>query len=158
MRRISLVLATVVLGAGLLVGASTLLVEDSPYDDNVDVERTPVAPERPAQLNETSAADYSVAYERTRLWNDLLASRDHSLDASDEVVARCTATSVSAANSGQYRVELDCVGGIDDTHRLFQPGNFSYAVTYHVSGNETVQSDIRGYPFDPGDSLRTPSS
>lgn len=156
MRRLPFVLATLVLGAGLLVGAGTLLVEDSPYDGNVHVERTPVAPERPAQLNATSAADYSVAYERTRLWNDLLASRGHSLDASDDVVARCSATSVSAADPGQYRVELECVGGIDDTKRLFEPGNFSYTVTYRVSGSETTQSDVRGYPFDPDDALEDP--
>lgn len=158
MRRLSLVFAGIILVAGLLVGASTLLVEDSPYDTNVDVERTPVAPERPAQLNETSAANYSIAYERTRLWNDLLASRGHSLDASDEVVTQCTATSVAETDPGQYRVALECVGGIDDTKRLFGPGNFSYVVTYHVNVNETTQSDVRGYPFDPGDALEEPRS
>lgn len=158
MRRISLVLTILVLGATLLVGVSTLLVADSPYETNVHVERTPVAPDRPDQLNETTAADYSIAYEQTRLFNDLLASRDHSLDVSDDVTAQCNATSVSRTHPGRYRVHLECLGGIDDTKRLFEPGSFSYDVTYRVSGNETAQFAIQDYPFDPGDGLRTPQS
>lgn len=154
MRRIYAVVAAIGLSASLVLGASTLLVADSPYDDNVHVERNPVAPDRPAGLNATSATEHALAYERIRLENDLLASRNHTLDTHDTMIARCNATSVSETDAGRFRVQLRCAGGIDDTKRLFGPGEFTYEVAYRVTETETTQIEIRDYPFDERDTLR----
>ena len=153
-----IVASAVLIILGLAFGASTLLVADSPYDGNVHIDRNPVAPERPTNLNVTSVADHAVAYEQTRLFNDLIASRDHSLDTHDTVITECNASAASETDTEQFRVELRCVGGIDDTNRLFDPGNFSYHVMYRVSDTETRQIDIEGYPFDQRDTLRSPRS
>ena len=147
MRLLWIVVSAVFLIFGLVIGASTLLVADSPYDGNVHIDRNPVAPEQPANLNVTSVADHAVAYEQTRLFNDLIASRDHSLDTRDSVSANCNATSVSETTAGHFHVQLRCAGGIDDTYRLFERGQFSYTVTYRVTGTETTQIDIQDYPF-----------
>lgn len=156
MRRRLIVVTAVIVLLGFLIGTGTLLVVDSPYDGNVHIDRNPVAPERPATLNVTSVADHAVAYEQTRLFDDLIASRDHSLDTHDTVITECNATSVSETDTGQFHVKLRCTGGIDDTNRLFEPGNFSYNVTYRVSDTETRQTGIEEYPFDQRDTLRSP--
>lgn len=141
----------------LLLGASTLLVADSPYDPNVHSERNPSAPDRPATLNRTTVTAYLLDYEQTRLANDLLATRGHMLDMNDDVIASCNTISVSETDTERFRVQLRCIGGIDDTKRLFEPGEFSYRVTYRVTENETQQIKIRNYPYNERDSLRTPS-
>ena len=158
MRKQGVVLTAVIVILALIIGAGTFLVADSPFDGNVDIDRNPVAPEQPATMNGTSVADHAVAYEQTRLFNDLLASRDHTLDTHDSVITHCNATSVSETDTGQFHVKLRCTGGIDDTNRLFEPGNFSYNVTYRVADTETNQIEIGAYPFDQRDTLRSSRS
>ncbi|MFC4549667.1 MULTISPECIES: hypothetical protein [Halorussus] len=150
----------VLLVAGVaLLGATTLVVADSPYDSNVVSERPPFAPERPATLDRTTAAAYIVDYERMRLRNDMLSARGHTLDRRDEVRATCTSTSVAPTEAGGFRVQLRCRGDVNDAYRLFEPGGFSYVVTYRVAENATEQLRIRGYPYRHRDELRRqPSS
>ena len=158
MRRTYVIVAVIGISASLVLGASTLLVADSPYDDNVHVERTPVAPERPSELNATSAADHALAYERIRLRNDLLSSRNYTFDTHDTVISRCNASSVAETETDRFRVRLRCTGGIDDTKRLFGPEEFTYDVAYRVTETETTQLDIRDYPFEQRDTLGSPRS
>ena len=155
MRKRLVIVTGVIVILGLIIGVGTLLVIDSPYDGNVDVDRNPVAPERPTNLNETSVSNHAVAYEQTRLFNDIIASRDHSLDTHDGVITHCNATWVSEMDTGSFRVQLRCAGGIDDTMRLFEPRDFSYTVTYRVTGNETKQINVQDYPFSQRDTLRS---
>lgn len=149
------VLAVVVLG-GVLLGVASVLVADSPYDRNVVSEQNPFAPDRPATLNATTATDYTIRYEQTRLHNEFLSTRDHTLDVHDEVTAECTQISVSEPSPQQFRVRLQCTGGIDDSRRLLEPGSFSYRVTYRVTENETRQVGIQDYPYGERESFRTP--
>lgn len=144
-RWIGVTAALVVLG--LVIGASTLLAADSPYNRNVDVESYPVGPETPASINSTSAADYAISYEERLLFNDLIASRGNNLDARDRVITNCRGISVSNAGTGEFRIRLECRGGIDDTLRLFEPGEFTYSVAYTVTDSSIRQTDIRDYPF-----------
>ena len=153
-----LLLALLVAGVALL-GATTVLVADSPYDSNVVSERAPFAPERPATLDRTTAAAYLVDYERMRLRNDLLSAREYTLDRRDDVRATCTSTSVAPTEAGGFRVRLRCRGDVEDAYRLFEPGGFSYTVTYRLAENSTEQLRIRGYPYQQRDELRRqPSS
>lgn len=138
----------------LLVGLSTVLVADSPYDSDVVSERNPFAPDRPASLNSTTAASYLVAYEETRLYNDILRSRGYTFDTHDTVRTACTAIATNRTDADEFRVRLRCEGGIDDANRLIQPSEFSYTVTYGVAGETEAQLAIEGYPYRSRNSLR----
>lgn len=154
MNRRRLVVALIA-GVGiLLVGLSTVLVADSPYDTNVVSERNPFAPERPASLNRTTAASYLLQYEETRLYNDILGSRGYTFDRHDTVRAECTAITTNQTDANQFRVRLRCNGGIDDTNRLIQPSEFSYTVMYRVTEETEAQLAIEGYPYRSRNSLR----
>lgn len=151
------VVALLVVVAALLVGASTALVADSPYDSNVVSEQNPFAPERPEALDRTTASVYLVEYEEQRLHNDLLASRDFVLDQHDEVMTNCTAASVEKVDE-TFRVRLDCRGRIDDAKRFDQPSAVEYTVTYRMTSESVEQLRIQGYPFENRDELRNRSS
>lgn len=142
--------------AVVLSGTTAFLGADSPFNSDVHIERNPVGPERPAELNASSAAEFAARYERTRLSNDLLSSRGYALDTNDELIARCEATSVTATerDSDRFRVRLRCTGGIDDAMRLRQPDPFEYAVAYLVTETEIEETDLGDYPFDDRDTLR----
>lgn len=148
-------LVALVAGVGiLLLGASTVVVSDSPYDPNVVSERNPFAPERPAHLDESTAASFLVEYEETRFYDDLLGSRDHTFDTHDTVRAACTATATNRTGADRFRVRLHCEGGIDDTKRIVDPTQFSYTVTYRMTEDAVAQLAIRDYPFASRDELR----
>lgn len=148
------VLVAFVIVGILLLGIGTVLVEDSPYDGNVVSERNPLVPERPATLNGAAARKYLIDYERTRLYNDLLASRGHTFDTGDDVKADCTALSTTETASGRFRVRLRCHGGILDTYRLVQPTDFRYTVTYSITEDSLEERSLRGYPYESRDEHR----
>ncbi|MFC6988519.1 hypothetical protein ACFQJD_06985 [Haloplanus sp. GCM10025708] len=148
MRTLAAVLVVV-----LLLGSS-VLVADSPYDSNVESEENPFAPERPATLDRTTATAYLVDYERTRLYNDLLSSRGHTVDGGDDVRTNCTAVSRERVTEDRFRVRLRCRGEIADVYRLVQPTGFTYTVTYRLTANTQEQLAIRGYPYAERDDLR----
>jgi hypothetical protein len=147
------IVAFLAVGA-VLIGVSTVLVADSPYDPNIAVERSPFAPERPATFDRTTAIAYIGNYERTRLQNDLLASRGYTLDLHDETRIECTTISANRTATDDFRVRLQCNGKIIDTKRLFDSGRFSYTVTYRLTETTQEQLEIRGYPFNGRDELR----
>jgi hypothetical protein len=144
--------ALVAVGIALL-GIGTVLVEDSPYDENVVSERNPLVPERPATLDGAAARKYLIDYERTLLYNDLLASRGHTFDRGDDVRTDCTALSTTETASGRFRVRLRCHGEITDTNRLVQPTDFTYTVAYSITEDSREASVLRGYPYEPRDEL-----
>ncbi|WP_231182936.1 hypothetical protein [Haladaptatus sp. DYF46] len=144
--------AIVVVGIALL-GVGSLLVEDSPYDGNTVSERNPVVPERPATLDGAAARKYLIDYERIRLFNDLLASRGHTLDTNDDVRADCTAVSTTETASDRFRVRLSCHGRIVDTNRLVQPTDFRYTVTYSITEDSLEERALHGYPYESRDEL-----
>lgn len=148
MRPRSWYVATLAVVGVLLIGGWTLVGEDSPYVGDVDVESYPRAPDKPTPLDSGTVGEYLVRYEQRLLTNDLYASRGHTLDSRDRVVADCRAETIDPLASGEYRVQVRCRGGIDDHLRLFQPGPFTYSVTYRVTANRTRQTAIQGYPFD----------
>lgn len=145
--------ALIVVGA-VLSAVGTGLVADSPYDPNVVSERNPFAPERPATLDETTAISYLIDYERTRLHNDLLRSRGHTLDRGDDVRTDCTEISANETATDRFRVRLSCHGEIVDTYRLIQPTEFTYTATYSINDTTQKQVSIRGYPYSVRDDLR----
>jgi hypothetical protein len=137
----------------LLLGLGSVLVADSPYESNVVSERNPVAPERPATLNRTTAASYLVEYEQTLLYNGLLGSRGFTLDPSDEVRTNCVTRSVNETADG-FRAGLRCRGRIVDTKRLVQPPEVSYTVTYSTTEDTVRELAIEGYPSGERGELR----
>jgi hypothetical protein len=137
----------------ILVGVSTALVDDSPYDSNVHSERNPTTPERPTTLNRTTATEYLIAYEEMRLYNDLLSSRGFVLDMHDTIQATCTGISVNETATDRFLVRLRCHGDIDDTKRLFEPRGFAYTVTYRLTEATQKQIDIHGYLYRTRDEL-----
>ncbi|MFH5799016.1 hypothetical protein [Haladaptatus sp. CMAA 1911] len=145
--------AIIVVGIALL-GVGTLLVEDSPYDENVVSEHNPFVPERPATLDGAAARKYLIDYERTLLSNDLLASRGYTLDTDDNVRADCTAISTTETTSDRFRVRLRCHGRIVDTNRLVQPTDFGYTVTYSITEDSLEVRALHGYPYESRDELR----
>lgn len=152
-------LPALVIAGVILLGISTVLVADSPYDPNVVSERNPFAPERPATLTETTATAYLVDYEQTQLYNDLLGSRGYTFDRGDDVRADCTAVSTNQTATDRFRVRLRCNGEIEDTYRLVQPIMFSYTVTYSITEDSQRELSIRGYPYSSRAELRRrPSS
>lgn len=140
--------------SAVLSVVGTGLVADSPYEPNVVSERNPFAPERPATLNATTATSYLVDYEQTRLYNDLLRSRGHTLDRSDDVRTDCTGISSNQTATDRFRVRLQCHGEIADTYRLIQPTKVTYTVTYSINDTTQKQVSIRGYPYSVRDELR----
>lgn len=150
MRRL---IVLIIVGA-VLSAVGTGLVADSPYDSNVVSERNPFAPERPATLNATTAASYLIDYEQTRLYNDLLRSRGHTLDRGDDVRTDCATISANQTATDRFRVRLQCHGEIVDTYRLIQPTKFTYTVTYSIDDTAQKQVSIRGYPYSARDELR----
>lgn len=141
-------------GGALLLGFGSVLVADSPYDSNNEVERNPVAPERPPTLNETTAVRYISQYEETIFSNSILSSRGYTLDQHDEIRATCDATSVTQTDTEQFRVRLRCTGRVIDTNRLIQPSTASYTVEYRVTSDMEEQLALKGYPYSARDELR----
>lgn len=139
--------------AGLVLGASTLLDGGESDADPVHVERIPVVPERPADPNATGATDYGIEYERTRLYNDVIASHDHTLETDERVLARCNATSVTETGTDRFSVRLRCEGGIEVVDAPAESTTFAYTVTYRITETETNRTGIRGYPFGERDAL-----
>lgn len=149
--RTVLVLLVVVLLAAVVLSVT---VPDSPYDPNVAVDRGPFAPERPAELNRTTATAYAVAYEKRVLRNDILSSRGFSLDMHDGVQTQCVAAGVQRRLNGQnggFRVHLQCHGDVVDVNRPIQPSGFGYAATYIVATTETRRIGVDGYPYGSDD-------
>ncbi|ELZ14785.1 hypothetical protein C478_06141 [Natrinema thermotolerans DSM 11552] len=140
---------------GLVLGASMVLDGDASAADPVHVERVPVAPERPADLNATSAADYGIEYEETRLYNDVIASHNHTLDVDESVRTQCTAISVAETVADRFSVRLECRGGLEVTDAPAESEAFTYTVTYRITETETNQTGIRNYPFGERDTLET---
>ncbi|WP_396613516.1 hypothetical protein ACH9L7_16375 (plasmid) [Haloferax sp. S1W] len=138
----------------VVLGVSTVLVVDSPYDSNVVSEQNPFAPERPETITQTTAVAYLVEYEETRLYNDLLGSRGYTFDRRDEVRARCTAISVLEIGDEQFRVRLRCHGRIRDAYRLVRPPTYTYTVTYRITETTLEERSIEDYPFSSRDELR----
>jgi hypothetical protein len=147
---------TAVLAVVVFLAASTFFVADSPYVPNVEREANPFAPERPDTLDRDAVQTYLVDYERTRLSNDLVSSRGHTLDRDDDVRADCTPVDTTETAPDQFRVRLRCRGSIDDVYRLVQPTAVSYTVTYSMDETGLSQVAISGYPFSPRDELRPP--
>lgn len=158
MGRLSIAIAAFLVSAALVTGASSLLVENSPYAGDVNVERAPYAPDRPANLTGETAGAYASAYEEIRLGNDLYATRGHVLDEGERAIARCRPASVADDGPDRYRVELQCTGRIDDVYRLFEPEPVDYRVTYRVSEDTSEQVSIRGYPYGERAGLRPRST
>jgi hypothetical protein len=152
------VVAALLVVATVLVGTTTVLVVDSPYDANVEREQEPFAPERPTSLDRTTATACLIDYERTRLSNDLLASRGYILDENDEVRTECTAVSVKRTADERFRVRLRCRGEIHDVYRFVQSPAVSYTVTYRLTDEGHEQLSISGYPFPSRDELRRRSA
>jgi hypothetical protein len=111
-------LIVLLIAGAVLSVVGTGLVADSPSEPNVASERNPSVPERPAILNDTTAASYLVDSERTRLYNDLLRSRGYTLDRGDDVLADCTTVSSNRTRTARFRVRLRCHDAIEDTYRL----------------------------------------
>lgn len=147
MRRLWIGVTVALVVLGLVIGASTFLAIDSPYNRNVDVESYPVGPEKPTSINSTSAVDYTISYEERLLYNDLLASRGNNLDTNDRVITSCRRISVSNVGTGEFRIRLECQGGIDDTLHLFEPGEFTYSAIYNVTDDSIQQISLQNYPF-----------
>lgn len=135
------------------VASGSLLIEDSPYDSNVHVERAPFAGATPADLDGDAARQYVSRFEERRLENDLLRSRGLVLDRGDRLVTRCMARSVKQIGPGAFRVDLRCRGDVVDTNRPIQPDGFDYTVAYRVSLDDVRQVAIDGFPFATRDSL-----
>ena len=150
----SVAAASAVIAVSLLLLLASVTVPNSPYDSNVETERRPFAPERPTTLTAETAGEYAVAYEESRLANDLIRSRGGVLDGDDEVRADCTTTSATEREGNGYRVALRCRGGIGDVYRIVQPTRVTYTVAYTVTDGGTEQTAIDGYPFGPRDDLR----
>ena len=136
----------------------SVVVPDSPYVSDVAIERSPFAPERPTELNRTTATAHAVAYEERVLRNDILGSRGFSLDRNDEIRARCVTAGVQRRADGRenrFRIRLQCRGDILDVNRPLQPSGFEYATTYVVIPNETRRIDTDGYPYRDDGNLAT---
>lgn len=146
--------ATLIVGLG--IGASMLLGADSSDHDHVHVERIPVAPERPTELNATSSTNYSIEYEERRLYNGVIARHNHTLGSDENVITRCNATAVSALDGDQFHVRLRCVGGIERATHPSESEKSSYTVAYRITGTETNQTAIRDYPFGHRGTLEPP--
>ncbi|PGF18135.1 hypothetical protein CP556_19875 [Natrinema sp. CBA1119] len=165
----------------LLVGLGVFIlfhvVPDEQTEGDVHIDAYPFGPEKPIPLNSSNVVDYTVTYEERLFYNDLLASRNHSFDFEERVIANCTAISVSNGSTDEFRVGLECRGGIPIVESPWsEPGEytyseseeFTYAVTYHITENTTQQTELRNYPFgtdrgfgngrDPGNSSGQASS
>lgn len=151
-------LAVLVTVCAVLSVVGTGFVADSPYEPNVESDRNPFAPERPATLDGTTATSYLVDYEETRLYNDLLRSRRYTLGRSDDVRTNCTGISRNETETDRFRIRLRCHGEIVDAYRLVQPTEFTYTVTYSIDDGTEKQVSIRGYPYSARNELRRPPS
>lgn len=145
----------------LLVGLGIFIlfhvVPDEQTGGDVHIDAYPEGPEKQIPLNSSNVVDYTTEYEERLFYNDLLASRNHSFDSEERVIANCTATSVSNVSTDEFRVELECRGGIPVVESPWsEPGEytyseseeFTYSVTYHITNNTTEQTDIQNYPFE----------
>jgi len=160
--RTAYVIVAVYVGAavivGLVLGAGTFLADGSSESDPVHVERIPIVPDRPDELNATGATAYGAEYEETRLYNDVIANHDHTLDTDERVLARCDAISVAETGTDRFSVRLRCRGGIQAADTPSESTAATYTVTYRITETETSQADIRGYPFGERDPLETARS
>lgn len=149
-RRELLAIALGVLVVSALMGAATVVLFDIGSDgrDGVEAEAYPVGPEKPSPLNASNVGEYALAYEERLLYNDLLASQQHSLGEDERVVTNCTARTVSEVRTDVFRVHLDCEGGIAEGSQLSESEQTTYAATYQITENTTQQTVLRGYPFD----------
>ncbi|MFC7203786.1 hypothetical protein ACFQJC_09680 [Haloferax namakaokahaiae] len=145
---------SVLLALLVLLAAGSLLVADSPYDPNIVSEQAPFAPERPDTLDSKTVTTYLVDYEERRLRNDLVRSRDYTLDRGDDVVAKCTSVTMNQTDTDRFRIRLRCHGEIADTYRLIQPTKFTYTVTYSVTEKTTSQLAIERFPYPQRDHMR----
>ncbi|WP_410764724.1 hypothetical protein [Haloferax sp. DFSO60] len=147
-RQIAIVLGIVLLGS--------FFIADSPYNPTVHTEAYPYAPDRPAQLNDSSVRNYAVEYEEMLLNNELVKSRGLVLDRDDETINECTVTELERQSSSEFVVSMRCHGGIRDIYRVIQPTNFRYEVTYRITPESTEQASIQGYPLGGSRYLREP--
>lgn len=144
----------------LLVGFGVFIlfhvVPDEQTGGDVDIDSYPSGPEKPIPLNSSNVVDYTGTYEERLFYNDLLVSRNHSFDSEERVIANCTAISVSNVSTDEFRVGLECRGGIPVVESpLSEPGEytyseseeFTYSVTYHITENTTQQTELQNYPF-----------
>jgi hypothetical protein len=149
-RRELFAIALGILVVPALIGAGTVVLFDIGSDgqDGLEVEAYPVGPEKPSPLNASNVGEYALAYEERLLYNDLLASQQHSLGEDERVMANCTARTVSEVRTDVFRAHLKCEGGITDSSQLSESEQITYAATYQITENTTQQTELRGYPFD----------
>ena len=144
----------------LLVGLGVFVlfhvVPDDQTGGDVDIDSYPDGPEKPIPLNSSNVVDYTVTYEERLFYNDLLESRNHSFDSEERVIANCTAISVSNGSADEFRVGLECRGGIpivdspwseSGEYTYSESEEFTYSVAYRITNNTTQQTDIQNYPF-----------
>ncbi|WP_083860882.1 hypothetical protein [Natrialba asiatica] len=136
----------------LLAGMGAFIVShtgpDGEGNGDVDVESYPIGPEKPSPLNSSNVGSYAVTYEERLFYNDLLASRNHSFDADESVITDCTTTSVSNNSTDEYRVRLECRGGITDSSQLSESEEHTYSAAYRITNETTQQTELQNYPFD----------
>ncbi|MFC6769363.1 hypothetical protein [Natrinema soli] len=143
----------------LLVGLGVFILFHVVPDEQtggVHIDAYPYGPEKPIPLNSSNVVDYTVTYEERLFYNDLLASRNYSFYSEERVIANCTTISVSNVSTDEFRVGLECRGGIPvDESPWTEPGEytyseseeFTYSVTYHITENTTQQTEFQNYPF-----------
>ncbi|WP_254764330.1 hypothetical protein [Natrinema marinum] len=146
----------IVLLVGLGVFTLFHVVPDEQTEGDVHIDAYPDGPEKPIPLNSSNVVDYTVTYEERLFYNDLLASRNHSFDSEERVIADCTAVSVSNVSTDEFRVALECRGGIPVVESPWsEPGEYSYSeseeftysATYHITESTTQQTELQNYPF-----------
>lgn len=138
-------LVSLLVGPGIVVAFH--VGPDAPNGSVSDVESYPVGPEKPTPLNSSNVGDYTSTYEERLFYNDLLASRNHRLDADESVTATCTPLSVSNASTDEFRVQLACRGEVTDASQRSASAEFTYSTTYRVTTDTTRQTELQNYPF-----------
>lgn len=134
-----------------LVGMSTFIVFHMGPDvwggSDVDRDAYPAGPEKPTPLDLSNIVEYTVTYEERLFYNDLLTSRNQNFDADERVITNCSTISASNSGTDEFRVRLECRGGIDDTSQLSESEEFTYSVTYWITDKTTQRTEMHNYPF-----------
>ena len=138
----------------LVAGALSVTIGNSPYDSDVAIERYPFAPERPAELNNTTAASYVTEHEEMLLFNGIIRSRGFNIDRGDNVRANCAVTSTEERTEDTFAVQLRCHGRMDDIYRIIQPTEFTYTARYAMNNSGVEILSLEGYPLGERGSLR----
>lgn len=150
-RRRSLLVSLGILVMVLIAGMGLFIVFqihlDTPNEDSEHIEAYPFGPEKPNPLNSSSVVDYTVTYEERLFYNDLLAKHGYSFDTNERVITNCTNISFSNTDTDEFRVRLECRGGVTDASQLPKSEEFTYSATYLVTDNVTKQTELQNYPF-----------